>query len=43
MKKRIKKDIDLRCAISIDEIIQMCEECKFHACEVCEYIFRDRT
>lgn len=37
MKKRIKKDIDLRCASSIDEMIQMCEECKFHACEGCEH------
>lgn len=37
MKKRIKKNIDLRCASSIDEMIQMCEECKFHACEGCEH------
>lgn len=37
MKKRIKKDIDLRCASSIDEMIKMCDECKFHACEGCEH------
>lgn len=32
-----EEDGDLPCANSVDEMIKMCDECKFHACEGCEH------